>query len=93
MLRDEANKALDNNNITSYTYDKTDTGFEITVTHADGITMDMRLQPAEMKVYADNNMRHGTILGITNNKYDIELPMCLLHKSWSPETIDAKLQK
>jgi glycosyltransferase involved in cell wall biosynthesis len=50
-------------------------------------------KPSKMNVYADEKLRHGTILGMTNNFYGLPLPYCLLHKSWMPDTIDAKVDR
>lgn len=50
-------------------------------------------KPREINIRADENARHGTIAGITNNFLPIELPMCLLHKSWHPDTVNEKIEK
>lgn len=49
--------------------------------------------PNRMKIWADENVEHGTILGLTPNNYKIELPNCLLHYSWNSETIDKKIKR
>lgn len=49
-------------------------------------------QPKKISIYADPGNHHGTLLGLGDN-YGIELPMCLLHKSWHPSTIQAKIDR
>lgn len=44
-------------------------------------------------ILADMHTRHGTLLGLSPNPYKIDPPFCLLHKSWYPETIDAKVER
>lgn len=50
-------------------------------------------KPKILDIHADPAVKHGTIVGITGDNYKVDLPMCLLHKSWIPETIDAKVDK
>jgi len=50
-------------------------------------------KPNKINIYADENVRHGTIVGLTGDNHKINLPMCLLHRSWMPDTIDAKVVK
>lgn len=51
-------------------------------------------KPAERDVRGDLSVKHGTLLGIDDSDtYGINTPMCLLHKSWHPDTIDAKVTK
>lgn len=50
-------------------------------------------KPKEINISADMGQKHGTIIGTTANNYAIELPMCLLHKSWHPATIDQKINR
>lgn len=50
-------------------------------------------KPSELDVHADNNIQHGTIVGLSENPKRLDLPYCLLHKSWNPETIDAKRER
>ena len=50
-------------------------------------------KPSAMNVYADETIRHGTILGMTNDYLGLDLPYCLLHRSWMPDTIDAKVER
>lgn len=50
--------------------------------------------PSKRNIRADLNIQHGTILGTTDTEaYPVPIPMCLLHKSWYPDTIDAKVEK
>ena len=50
-------------------------------------------KPKEQDIYADMTKHHGTLVG-TDDKtaYAIQLPMCLLHKSWHPDTIQEKIK-
>lgn len=50
-------------------------------------------KPREIDIHADPAERHGTIVGATSNHCDFDVPYCLLHKSWSPETIEAKIAR
>lgn len=50
-------------------------------------------KPRERHIYADNNQHHGTILGLTDDYHGLDIPLCLLHKSWHPDTIQAKIDK
>lgn len=50
-------------------------------------------QPAQIDIRADEAVRHGTIIGITEDYYGIDLPKCLLHYSWHPDTIEAKIRR
>lgn len=49
-------------------------------------------QPKRVNIYADPNVKHGTLVGLTTN-WGLEIPYCLLHKSWHPDTIQAKMDK
>jgi glycosyltransferase involved in cell wall biosynthesis len=49
-------------------------------------------RPSEVDIHADPNVHHGTLVGLTSN-WGLDIPYCLLHKSYSPETIDAKLER
>jgi glycosyltransferase involved in cell wall biosynthesis len=49
--------------------------------------------PSEIDICADESIRHGTLVGLSSNPYGLEPPHCLLHKSYSLETIDAKLER
>jgi glycosyltransferase involved in cell wall biosynthesis len=48
-------------------------------------------KPKEIDIRADDELTHGTIIGLTNDWYGIDPPMCLLHASWRPETVDYKV--
>lgn len=50
-------------------------------------------KPKDINVRADETKRHGTYIGISNVYFGIEPPMCLLHKSWCPDTIEAKMAR
>lgn len=50
-------------------------------------------RPSEVDIRADMSIRHGTLLGVRNDYLALDTPYCLLHKSYSPETIDAKLKR
>lgn len=50
-------------------------------------------KPRNLDIHADPTVRHGTIVGIDDNPRKLEIPNVLLHYSWSPETIHAKLDK
>jgi len=50
-------------------------------------------RPKELDIRADPNIKHGTIVGMSKEFDIIAPPYCLLHKSWSPETIDAKTRR
>lgn len=50
-------------------------------------------KPDELYIRTDMNVRHGTLIGLGKEYYNIDLPMCLLHKSWHPDTIDEKIKK
>lgn len=50
-------------------------------------------KPDELDIKADVNVKHGTIIGLSENPTSLDLPYCLLHKSWHPDTIDAKREK
>lgn len=47
--------------------------------------------PKEVNIRADENIRHGTLIGTSDNVLGLLPPYCLLHRSWYPETIDAKV--
>lgn len=50
-------------------------------------------RPEHLDIHADENVRHGTLVGLSPSPYRIEPPSCLLHHSWSPETIKAKMKR
>lgn len=50
-------------------------------------------KPKEINIRADPDIRHGTIVGLSSDPHIIPVPERLLHKSWSPDTIEAKMKK
>lgn len=50
-------------------------------------------KPKEIDIHADEGQWHGTIVGTTANNLGLDLPYCLLHKSWNEQTIDEKVKK
>jgi glycosyltransferase involved in cell wall biosynthesis len=50
-------------------------------------------QPKYVNIYADMKVRHGTLLGLSDRPYRLMPPLCLLHYTWNPDTIDAKLKR
>lgn len=50
-------------------------------------------KPKEVGVYADESVRHGTIVGIQTDYCGVDPPLCLLHRSWDPKTIDVKIER
>lgn len=50
-------------------------------------------RPADIDIHADENQWHGTIIGATGYNLGLDIPLCLLHKSWNEKTIDAKIAK
>lgn len=50
-------------------------------------------RPKDLGIWADPSRRHGTILGLHENPYKLNVPYCLLHRSWHPDTIDKKLER
>lgn len=49
-------------------------------------------KPALVDIRADEAVRHGTIIGMTSNMCRLPPEQCLLHKSWSPETVEKKMK-
>ena len=49
--------------------------------------------PRKADIQGDETVRHGTLIGLSDDVYGIGTPMCLLHKSWHPDTIDAKIAR
>lgn len=49
-------------------------------------------KPEFVNIYADLSQHHGTILGVGEH-YNLQPPHCLLHKSWHPDTIQAKIDR
>lgn len=50
-------------------------------------------KPKEIDIHANEAEWHGTIVGTTANNLGLDLPYCLLHKSWNEQTIDEKVKK
>lgn len=50
-------------------------------------------QPDKLNIHADENIHHGTLVGLHPQPYNVELPMCLLHYSWHPDTIEQKIAR
>jgi glycosyltransferase involved in cell wall biosynthesis len=50
-------------------------------------------KPKEVNIAADNNQHHGTIIGLAEDPLGLDTPYCLLHKSWHPDTIQAKVDR
>jgi glycosyltransferase involved in cell wall biosynthesis len=50
-------------------------------------------KPSQIDIRADPSKHHGTIIGTTTDNYGIDPPLCLLHKSWHPDTVDAKIKR
>jgi glycosyltransferase involved in cell wall biosynthesis len=49
-------------------------------------------KPKHIDIHADEKVRHGTLVGLSDHLYGVNIPMCLLHYSWSPATIEQKLE-
>lgn len=47
----------------------------------------------DINIYADESIRHGTIVGTSADNLGLEPPYCLLHYSWNPDTIQAKVDR
>lgn len=53
-------------------------------------------QPSKLEIRADEDVRHGTLMGLSKDESEILRlvpPYCLLHKSWHPRTIGEKLKR
>lgn len=50
-------------------------------------------RPKEVDIRADENVRHGTLVGLDAEPLRLDVPACLLHKSWHPDTIAAKVKR
>lgn len=50
--------------------------------------------PNKINVRADESVRHGTLMGLAPHEkiFPVKIPYCLLHRSWYPDTIDAKIE-
>lgn len=50
-------------------------------------------KPRNIDIRADEAIRHGTIIGITDDYYGIDSPYCLMHYSWHPDTVEQKMKR
>jgi hypothetical protein len=50
-------------------------------------------KPKEIDIRADERFHHGTLIGLDPEPLRLDVPACLLHKSWNPDTIDAKVRR
>lgn len=50
-------------------------------------------QPKKTKVWTDKSQEHGTLASDSSYIHKLGLPMCLLHASWHPNTIQAKVDR
>lgn len=51
-------------------------------------------RPKEINIRADPVIRHGTLIGTNSEKmFGLDIPYCLLHKSWYPNTIEKKIER
>ncbi|MHA2246897.1 MAG: glycosyltransferase family 2 protein [Candidatus Hodarchaeales archaeon] len=50
-------------------------------------------KPSELDIKADPEIHHGTLIGYDSDPHKLQLPTCLLHKSWHPDTIDEKMKR
>lgn len=50
-------------------------------------------KPRELNIYTDMGEKHGTLKGLIDDPCQVHLPMCLLHRSWHPKTIRAKMKR
>lgn len=50
-------------------------------------------KPKELDIRADEKVRHGTLVGLSDDPLRLERPNCLLHKSWHPKTIGEKMRR
>ena len=48
-------------------------------------------KPNEIDIHADESIRHGTMIGTAQEYTKLDVPYCLLHRSWYPNTITAKM--
>ena len=48
-------------------------------------------KPKEIDIHADESIRHGTMVGTATEYTRLNVPYCLLHRSWYPNTITAKM--
>lgn len=50
-------------------------------------------RPDKINIHADESIWHGTLKGLDKHPYRLDVPYCLLHKSWHPDTIDKKIER
>jgi glycosyltransferase involved in cell wall biosynthesis len=50
-------------------------------------------RPNIVNLRANESIHHGTLWGTMADGRGLDTPLCLLHKSWNPETIDAKIKR
>lgn len=50
-------------------------------------------RPDEINITTDKDVKHGTLVGLTDDHCNINIPFCLLHKSWDRKTITAKMKR
>lgn len=50
-------------------------------------------QPSKADIRANESKFDASIIGIPPSKHGIDVPMCLLHKSWHPDTIAEKIKR
>lgn len=49
--------------------------------------------PSKLDIHADENIRHGTLVGLSDDIFRLQEPYSLLHKSWNPKTIKKKIKR
>lgn len=50
-------------------------------------------KPKDLNITTDKSKEHGTLTGLVDNYYGVDLPACLLHKSWHPDTVQDKVDR
>lgn len=50
-------------------------------------------RPSRLDIHADDTARHGTMLNLSPEFERIQPPLCLLHRCWSPDTVQEKMNK
>ena len=50
-------------------------------------------KPGEVGIWADPAIRHGTVLGLYDTPHKLNIPYCLLHRSWHPDTVQQKIDR
>jgi glycosyltransferase involved in cell wall biosynthesis len=43
-------------------------------------------RPKEIDIRADPDVRHGTMIGLSEDPCGVRIPFCLLHRSWHPDS-------